>query len=342
MDKNKRILVTGATGFVGAYLLRYLLDRGYTNISALHRHSSPWNLVEDIRDRVTWIEGDILDIFSLEEALDGVELLYHCAAIISMDPRDNQLMRQVNYEGTANVVNMALDAGVEKMLYTSSIAAIGRTKESRTIDEKYSWERSKYNSNYAISKYLAEQEVWRGIAEGLPAVIINPGVIIGSGFWDRGTSVMFQRVWKGLQFFPGGGSGYVDVRDVARMCLQLMESNIAGERFIAVSENCDYKNLFTMVADSLKKGAPQYQLPNWVGELAWRLIWPVSKLTNTKPLLTREMVQMTAKTYVYSNKKSLDQLNFKYLPLLQTIQETGAQFLQAEAVQFRPSLLPLA
>ena len=341
MDKNKAILVTGATGFVGAYLLRYLLAEGYTNIRAMRRKSSNMALVAEIEDKVEWVVGDILDIIFLEEVFKGVKQVYHSAAVISMAPADEAMMRQVNIEGTANVVNAALYAGIEKMVFLSSIASIGRTKNVIHIDEKTRWEESKYNSSYAISKMQAEQEVWRGIAEGLNAAIINPGVILGSGFWMQGTCVTFSQVWKGLMVYPGGASGYVDVRDIARMCITLMEKEVKSERYIAVGENLSYQQLFTMVAQSLGKKPPMIKLPVWLGEIAWRLIWVFSAITRIKPMLTKEMVQLTARTYIYDSSKSVEQLGFKYTPIKQCVEQTSAQLIEASKQDFIPKILPL-
>ena len=190
---NTSILVTGGTGFVGSYLLRYLVQQGYTQIGAIKRPNSPMDLVEEIKDKIKWIEGDVLDIFSLEDALKGVQQLYHCAAVVSYSPKDFKQMMKVNVEGTANVVNLALEAGIKKMLYVSSIAALGKTEKTLWVDEQADWIPSKSNSQYSISKYLSEMEVWRGMAEGLRAAIVNPSVILGSGFWDAGTANFLKK-----------------------------------------------------------------------------------------------------------------------------------------------------
>ena len=178
---HKRILVTGATGFLGAYLLRQLVTQGHA-IRALRRANSPMHLVEDIADLVEWVEADILDIVALETAFEGVTHVYHCAAMVSFHPRDVDRMMKINVEGTANIVNLSLSFGVQKLVHVSSIAAVGRSKERPQLDESSKWTTSKLNTNYAISKYMGEQEVWRGHAEGLAVGIVNPAIILGSGF----------------------------------------------------------------------------------------------------------------------------------------------------------------
>lgn len=341
MTTDKTVLVTGATGFVGAYLLRYLLKAGYTEILAMKRKNSPMDLVAEIQDKVQWVEGDILDIIFLEDVMKGVDQVYHAAAVISMNPREKEMMFQVNIEGTTNVVNAALHEGIEKMVFLSSIAAIGRTKNVKHINEKTKWEESKFNSNYAESKMLAEREVWRGIAEGLNAAIINPAVILGSGFWKKGTCVTFSRVWSGLMVYPGGASGYVDVRDVARMCIDLMEKDIHSERFIAVGENMSYQKLFTMVANFLGKKPPAFELPVFIGEIAWRILGVLSFITRSTPMLTREMVQLTARTYIYDNTKSKEQLGFEYTAMEDCFKATCEQLKAAAKENFAAKVLPV-
>ncbi len=337
---NKKVLVTGGTGFLGSYLVRQLIEKGY-RVRVLKRSTSSLTLLEEVKDKVEWIDGDILDVISLEDAMQGIDQVYHCAAIVTFDPRRVNEMMQTNVEGTANVVNAALYEGIEKMVYVSSIAAIGRNKNVQQINEKSKWERSKENSNYAISKFLAEQEVWRGMAEGLDMAIVNPAVIIGSGYWNQTTVRLFKQVWDGLKFYPVGGTGFVDVRDVARMCLQLMESEILHERIIANGSNCSYRHFFSSIATALGKKVPYIQVTPLLQQIAWRLEWIRSKVTGASPLVTRESARQSARTYIYENDKSLELLHFEYTPLLQTIEETSKQLKVAAAKNFTPMYLPI-
>ena len=194
-SKDIPIFVTGGTGLVGSYLLRYLLEQGFSNIKVLKRSSSPMSLVEDIADRVEWIEGDLLDIFVLEDSIEKGSKIYHCAGLVSYAKKDREALFEVNVRGTANLINAALAKEVHKFIHVSSIAAIGRNKPGQTISEKSKWERSPLNTNYAISKYQGEMEVWRGAAEGLPVAVVNPAMIFGSGKWHEGPTAFFKKIW---------------------------------------------------------------------------------------------------------------------------------------------------
>ncbi|MEK7256280.1 MAG: NAD-dependent epimerase/dehydratase family protein, partial [Bacteroidota bacterium] len=299
----KSILITGATGFVGSYLLRFLVKKGYANIRALHRKGSSFALVEDVKNQVEWHEGDLLDLPSLEAAMQGVTHVAHCAAVVSFNAADHQRMRWVNQEGTANVVNLALDFGVEKLVHVSSIAAIGRSKKEQVINEETKWENDTRNSGYGISKYLSEMEVWRGIAEGLPAAIVNPSNVLGSGFWEGRTATgqLFYKIWKGMPFYPQGGTGFVDVRDVARFTALLLENSVTNERFILSGENLKYKLVFDEIAKALKVKPPGIEVTPLVRELAWRGAWMASKLTGKLPLITKETARYASRTFFYDN-----------------------------------------
>ena len=257
-NQSKSILITGATGFVGSYLARFLVKNGYNNIVCLRRKTSRMDLVAEVVDKVTWVEGDVLDAPFLENILRGYKIqhIYHCAAVVSFDPRDREEMYKINVEGTENIVNVALEVGIEKLVYTSSIAAIGRVEREPWVRESNKWQRSPLNSHYAISKYQAEQEVWRGIAEGLTAAMVNPTVILGSQYWEQGTGRLFDQVWQGLRFYTEGATGYVDVRDVVVFMVKLMESPIENQRFVLNGENMTYKTMFEKIADIFHKKRP--------------------------------------------------------------------------------------
>lgn len=341
-DLNKTIFVTGGTGLLGSYLLRYLVQKGYTNIRALKRPSSTMDLVAPVKDQIEWIEGDILDLFLLEDAMHEVQQVYHCAAIVSFDPRHYDKMTEINQLGTENIVNAALYKGIEKLVHVSSIAAIGRTKKEKHISEKSKWSRTKFNTQYAISKYLAEQEVWRGIAEGLNAAIINPSLILGSGHWHKGFLKLFKMTWKNFPFYPPGTTGFVDVRDVARIMIILMEKPIVSERFIISAENMSFKQLQEQLAFQLNRKAPTYAVNSAMRELAWRFEWLRSQFSaQYSPLITRDTAMNSSRTYFYHNEKSIEQLNFQYTPLKYTIEETAKQFLDASKDSFKPKFLPL-
>ena len=344
VHKAKRILITGATGFVGSYLTRYLVQNGYTHVVCMRRKNSPMDLVQPVADRVTWVEGDILDVPFLEDVVNDnqIQRIFHCAAIVSFDARERELMYEVNGTGTANVVNVALDFGVEKLIYVSSIAAIGRTEQAHHISENSKWQRSPLNTHYAISKYQGEQEVWRGISEGLTAAMVNPSVILGSQFWEHGTGRLFTQVWQGLRFYTEGVTGYVDVRDVVRFMTDLMDSNVDNQRFILNAENISYKNLFENIAQILQKKPATIAVTPLLRAIAWRVEWLKSLFTGSRPLITRETAQTSATTFFYHNEKSLAAFpDFKYTPILETIKETGEQFLTCQKTGAKGTFLEI-
>lgn len=333
--------MTGGTGFLGSYLLRYLVAQGYTRIRALRQPSSSTDLVEGIADKIEWVEGNILDVVGLEDALKGVQQVYHCAAIISFDAQERANMMEVNSTGTANIVNAALSAKVEKFIHVSSIAAIGRTKENKIITEENKWLRSSYNSHYAISKYLAEQEVWRGMAEGLAVGIVNPSLMLGAGRWTDGPLRLFNLVWKNYPFYTTGTTGFVDVRDVARFMIHLMESPITGQRYILNAENNTFQFVMNEIALHLHKKKPTIQVRPWMQQIIWRVDWLRAKLWGARPLITRETAANALQFFLYKNDKSLQVFDFQYTPLEQTIRETCAQFLETVHSKLPPRGLPL-
>lgn len=336
----KATLVTGATGFVGAYLLHLLVKNGVPNLRAIKRAGSPMDLVEGLEKKVDWLDADLLDTASLETAMKDVSHVYHCAGMVSFAPGQFNKMQAINQTGTANIVNIALDFGIEKMLHVSSIAALGRKKFRHQYDEKVKWVNSPLNNPYGISKHLAEMEVWRGIAEGLKAVIVNPANILGSGFWEGRTTTgqMFYKIFNGMPFYPMGGSGFVDVRDCARFMVEIMESEITAERFILSGENLPFQTVLNHIADTLEVKRPKIKVSPFIRESAWRAAWLLSKFTGKKPFITKYTARSSANTFFYNNEKSLSAIpGFKYTPLKQTIEETGKQFLENN---MRPILLP--
>lgn len=340
VDKNVPILITGATGFVGSYLLRYLLHQGYRNLRATRRKESSMALVGPAASAVEWVEGDLMDPVFIEEAMSGRKRVFHCAAVVSFDPRQAKEMLLANAEGTTNIVNAALYEGIEKLLHMSSISTLGRIRDSLKLSENDLWQRSRFNTNYAISKHLAEQEVWRGMAEGLSVAIVNPSVILGSGKWEEGTARIFKQALDGVNFYPAGTSGFVDVRDVARYSVLLMESRIEGQRFILNAENLSYKDLLETISRHLGTRPPAHKVKPLARGIAWRLAWLHSRLTGQPPLITREMAEQSSRTFYYENRKSLEALPFTYTPLEKTIADTCRQLQEAREEEFAPKVLP--
>ena len=312
------ILVTGGTGLVGAHLLFELTAKG-AKVKALKRKNSSLSLVQKVFknhgsfhvkqwDLITWYDGDVLDIGSLEDAFDGVGYVYHAAAVVSFQGADKSIIAKTNHSGTANIVNMALEKKITKLVYVSSIGTLGRAERDEEVNETHFWSNKK-SSVYSTSKFNAEQEVWRGMAEGLNAVIVNPSIIIGPGDWSHGSPQLFSTVWNGLKFYTTGTNGFVCVNDVAKIMILLMNSGIHGERFIVSSENVSYKQLFIWIAEELGVKGPKFKAGSVLSAISWRFLAFKSILTRKNPTITRETAQTAQQNYRYSNKKIKTALN---------------------------------
>ena len=332
------ILVTGGTGLVGSHLLMELLRNG-ENVRAFYRKTSDLEKLKKIFryygertaesfSKIGWVEADVLDVFSIEDAMQGITKVYHCAAMVSFDPRDRNLMMKVNAEGTANMINASLDAGMEKFCHVSSTAAIGRKKDAGIINESTQWKNAPENSWYAISKYNAEREVWRGIEEGLNAVIVNPCVIVGPADWTLSSSAMFKTVHDGLKFYTEGGNAFVDVRDVARIMVALMNSDIRAERFLVTGENLKFRELFDLIAEEMGKKKATVKISPFMSSIAWRFEKWLSKLAGRRPRITRESVRAAHASYQYDNSKIKTRLNFQFTPLRESVKHAAGFYLQ--------------
>jgi dihydroflavonol-4-reductase len=338
-----RILLTGATGFLGAYVLRHFLQKKYT-VRATRRADSRMDLVADVADQAEWVEADVTDLVALEDALCDVTHVVHCAALVSFHPRDARRLHQINAEGTANLVNLSLEAGhIERFVHVSSIAALGRDKLRPHLDERSTWVTGKHNTRYAVSKYLGEQEVWRGQVEGLTTAIVNPAMIVGSGFWAEGTARFFTQIADGLRFCPPGRTGFVDVRDVARFIGLLLESDLSEQRYVLSGENLTYRQFFDQIAAAIDVPAPAIGVTPLLAEVAWRVEWLREKLLGGTPMVTRESARTSLGQFTYGNEKSLAAFGdqFAYTPISQTIAEMGAQFETARTSGLRASMLPM-
>lgn len=334
------ILVTGGTGLLGSHLLLDLIKSG-EKVRAIKRPSSNIKLVrkifsyytdnpDELMNRIEWVNADLMDFGAIEEALSRINEIYHCGAVVSFYPKDHKEMLKVNIEGTTNLVNQAIHSKIEKFCYVSSVATLGRADNNGLTDENTYWKSSRKNSVYAISKYGAEREVWRAMEEGLNAVIVNPSLILGPGFWED-NSGLFRLVWQGLKYFTKGVNGYVDVRDVSRTMIRLMSNHIFRERFIISAENLSYEQLFSLMAKHLGKNAPSVNVPPLMTKVAWRVEWVRSFLTGSKPEVTREMAITTAQVYTYTNEKIKKTLNFEFIPIEESIKNVCGLFLADQA-----------
>ncbi len=332
------IVVTGGTGFVGSHLL-YLLTLENEKIRALKRKSSGTDFtkkvfgfytdnVDKFFSRIEWVDADMLDYMALEDAMDGVGLVYHAASSVSFNPSDANAMIKNNIDGTSNLVTACLKRGVGRLCHVSSVAALGRDYDGRLTDEENIWKYSPRKSAYSVSKFFSEMEVWRGINEGLDAVIVNPSVILGPGNWRKGSPSFFYRVYKGMKYYTEGVTGFVDVRDVCRCMTELVKKPLSGERFILNSENISYKMLFEMIAENLGKRPPSVHASVMLTEIGWRLEWIRSKLFFSSPAFTREMARAGRSRTYYSNQKTKEALSFQFTPVKETVEWTASLFLK--------------
>lgn len=277
-------------------------------------------------DQIVWAEGDILDIISLQDAMKDCEVVYHTAAIVSYHKEDRKAMYTTNIEGTANVVNVALETGIKKLCHVSSIAALGKALQGVSLTEETEWKNSNENPHYGITKHLAEMEVWRGIQEGLPSVIVNPGLIIGPGDFSRSSGGIFTKLNEGLNYYPLGGTGVVSAKDCAIMMADLVQKDISGERYLLISENTDMKTVFETVAESLGKQKPQKPATNFILHIVRIAEWFKEKFTGRKAIVTRESVKRTTQQVFYSNAKITTELAREFEPVRIAIQQTGEFF----------------
>lgn len=330
MENKDLILVTGASGFVGAELVKQLVDQG-KRVRALRRKSSNVSFLKDYEGRFEWVYGDVNDIPALEAAFEGVSYVYHSAAMISFVPSEKYKMFKVNIEGTANMVNMALAKQVKKFLQVSSVSAFGRYDIQKDINEETKWVENEENTNYAIAKHRSELEVWRAKEEGLNVVIVNPATILGFGDWTQGSSQIFKNVYDEISFYPTGVNGFISVEDVAKASIQLMESELSGERFILSAENIAFKDLFQSIAKAFNKKIPSKPLSPFIREIGWRFYWLKSKLLGQQPLVTKETTLYTSRNYIYLNDKIKNAINFEFEPIEEVVRRTCAKYLKAQA-----------
>jgi len=331
------ILITGGTGLLGSHLLLDLVKSG-KQVRAIKRPSGRTEMVrkifsyyvsnpDELTGKIEWVDADLMDFGAMEDAMDGITEIYHCGAVVSFYPKDHKTMLKVNIEGTANLVNLAIEKGVSKLCFVSSVATLGRAENNGISTEDTFWIPSKKNSVYAISKYGAEREIWRGMEEGLNAVIINPSVILGPGFWQD-NSGLFRMVAEGLKFYTHGVNGYVDVRDISSAMISLMEGNYFGRRYICSAANLTYQEFFSLIAKYLGKPEPSINIPPVLTFLAWRAEVVRAFITRSKPMVTREMATTASQTYTYSSENLCKTLDFTFYPVEESIREICTLYLE--------------
>lgn len=336
----KRVLLTGATGFLGSYVARLLIEKGY-EVIAIHRQSSRFELVREVKSKIEWIECDLEELPILEEIIKRVDVVVHCAALISFQPQDNNLMYKINVEATRDLVDLSLANSVERFVYISSIAALGRHKNDEILDEKVEWQDGPLNTNYGISKQLGEREVWRGSAEGLNVIILNPSLIIGTGFWLEGSPALIANAQKGYPFYPKGSTGFVDVRDVAKLCVDAIKSNISAKRIIVSAENITYLKFFSILAKEFEKRRPSIALSQgWIA-IAWRLDLLLAKILRRKRMFSKESLDAASRRGCYDNSLSKEIFDFQYRSIASSLNEMAIVYTNSRLLSNNYGLLPL-
>ena len=324
------VLVTGGTGLVGSHLLLHLIENGesvramYRNLESIQKTKNLFSYYEkeSLFEKIQWLKADILDIPSLEIAFENAKYVYHCAAFISFDPKDEDAIRKTNIEGTANVVNFCIAKNVQKLCFTSSIAALGDMKENeKIITEETEWNPEKSHSDYAISKFGAEMEIWRGQQEGLNCVIVNPGVILGPRIWEEVSGILFKKIENGFPYYCKGTTGFIAVTDVVQLMLQLMKSEIKNERFALIANTISFQELFNSMADALKVKRPSVYINPFVTGILWRIDWFFSTFFRTKRILDKDTAIASYSQSWYSNDKIKNALKIDFLDIHQYIKE---------------------
>ena len=334
------ILVTGGTGLVGSHLLYQLVSQKQ-EVRAIYRRSHTLDRVRHVFsyyskdhktlfNKIQWIDADLNDIPALQTAFEGVTHVYHCAAFVSFEPNKYHQLRKINIEGTSNIVNLSISNGIEKICYVSSIAAIGKpANPEELITEAVEWNPEEDNNVYAITKYGAEMEVWRGTQEGVPAVIVNPGVVLGPGYWKGGSSgSLFKIIHKGLKYYSTGTTGYIDVWDVSKIMVTLMTSDIVNERFILVAENLSFKSFQEFVSKTLNVPAAKKEITTFLLEIGWRLDWLNHKIFGKRRRLSKQMARTIQNKSFYDNSKIKSAIGFEFNPLETSIESISQLYLK--------------
>jgi dihydroflavonol-4-reductase len=322
------IFVTGGTGFLGSYILQELVLQGRP-VRALHRKLNfPFYIHPGILEKISWVEGDILDVNGLIDNMEGCSQIIHAAGMVSFVPADKKELFKINIEGTANLVNAALETGIQDFIHVSSVSALGKNGSDNPIDEEKKWEGVRGQSNYGISKYYGEMEVWRGMGEGLSPLIVNPATLLGYGDWSQTSCGLFKTAFREFPWYMGGQNGFADVEDAARAIITLMDSPHRNERFIISGENRSYQEIFNWMAAGFGKRKATRMATPFLAGLAWRKEKMKSFFTKKRPLITRESVAIANRQSYYDNRKLLLALpSFHFRSLEDSIFESCERYL---------------
>ena len=323
------IFVTGGSGFLGSYILQELIRQGKTVRALKRSRSLPFYLPAGVSEKISWVEGDILDVNGLMENMDGCNQIIHAAGLVSFHSSDKSRLFQVNIEGTANMVNAAIDMGITDFTHVSSVASLGRTSEQLTMNEETKWTGNTGQSNYGISKYYGEMEVWRGMGEELVPLIVNPCTQLGYGDWNETSCSLFKSAWQEFPWYTEGTNGFADVNDTARAIVALMDSEIRNERFLISAENHSYRDILNYMADGFGKKRPSKKATPFMASLAWRLGKLKTTFDGKKALLTKETARIGSHHSSYDNKKLLNALpGFTFRSVEDSIHEACLRYVK--------------
>lgn len=326
------ILITGITGLIGSHLAAHLLLQGKELVALIRESSKVENLKEVISyyspeheklfSKIRFVTGDVTDIFSIIDALEGVDEVYHCAGMVDLDEKRIKELLRINEFGTANMINASLEKGVKKFCHVSSVATMPNHDKKPLIDETVFWKSSPDNGAYSISKYNGEREAWRGSEEGLNVCIVNPSIVLGVGCWGQSSSKILDVCYKGVAYYTEGSAGYVDVRDVVKCMITLMEQNVFGKRFVISSENMTYKNLLNELHKAFNNKEPRYRVPSWILRTAGRL----ERTFSSTPKLTKQVVDALLTDNCFSNESIKKQIGHNFIPINETISYVAEKY----------------
>lgn len=320
MSKNHTYFITGVTGLVGSYISKKITQNG-GKVMALYRPQS--HLQKNMN--VQWVEGSLFDVLWLREILKDVDFVIHAAGKVSFNESDKALLFKNNVAATANLVDASLACGIKKFCHISSVAVFNANDKAQVFNENSTWDSDVSHSSYALSKYLAEQEVWRGVAEGLDAVVVNPSVILGEGNWTKSSLKLIPYIWKQPFFYPKGTINLVDVRDIADVVFQLLESSIKNERFILNAKSLSFKDFFEKVAQHLDRKAPQSPLSDGLWKV-WKTSASLFRLVSNSPIWQKASINAAVDAAVFENKKIQNSLSFEFRNIDETIAWTCEAF----------------
>ena len=318
-------LVTGATGILGSNLVFKLLQNNQSVVACKQKTSDIKKTeklfsyytsdYKNLFAKIKWIDLDVCDIFSIEEALEGITTVYNCAGFVSFNKKDKKQLYNINEKGTANLVNACLHKKINALCHVSSIATINNLDYKHTLNESVFWKTSGKESDYAISKYKGECEVWRGIEEGLNAVIVNPGVILSPGFWDQSSSKLFSKCYNGNRFYTTGMAGYVSATDVAEAMIQLIDKRKFANRYIVIENNYSFQTILNHISTEFKKQNPSIKATKFLLNLARFSEGFLSIFKNKPPVITKSLIDSAFNTQLFSNTKLLNDLDYKFTPI---------------------------